>query len=119
MKTTTVPVRPDEPDDYASPHLLMKRGRWSLWKEPEGSSFWHQCNPNKEEVTVWVPTSTNATELQFVLYSVGYTRWDQRGRLVKPAWRCEMCGRKPPESILGTYLIHNFDNISEETRLYK
>lgn len=98
----------DEEKEYGSPELLMKRGRWSLWKEDDESSLWHQCSKGKEEVL-------GHDVKQIVLHPIRYVRFNHKtNKNIKPAWRCGMCMKKPPESILSVYLIHNFDSISKE-----
>ena len=102
----------DDKKEYDSPELLMKRGRWSLWKEDDESSLWHQCSKGKEEVDKW---DECGTEMKIVLYPVRYVRFNHRtSKEVKPAWKCGTCMKKPPKSILSVYVLHNFDNISDE-----
>ena len=45
------PYKANQPDDYKADDLTMKKGRWSLWQETNGTStLWHQCSKGKEEV---------------------------------------------------------------------
>lgn len=94
----------DVTDEYESNECLMRAGRWSLWIEKKGSTFWHQCSKGKEEQYGGEPAIT--------LYAVSWTT-QTRAANVKGAWRCKSCYKRPPESILSVFLLNNFDYIAE------
>jgi len=93
-------------DEYASPDLTMKKGRWSMWKEPNGSSLWHQCTKSRTEV--------GKEKDAVVVYPIKYRTWSFKSKKeIKPRWCCGMCDKKPPESILFPWMIHNFDGLAD------
>lgn len=107
-------TKKDQPKEYESPEVLMKKGRWSLWQEDDGSSLWHQCSKGTEEVdSEYEGRKSNRA---IVVYPIGYHKYHRSGKeRHTPGWLCDMCRTKPPESILSVFLIHNLDHISELT----
>lgn len=94
-------------EEYQSSELTMKKGRWSLWHESNGTStLWHQCSKGKEVVYGEKKTA-------IVVYPIKYrTKSKFNGKSINPRWCCGMCDSKPPESILVPWMMHNFDDLS-------
>ena len=95
---------------YDHGEMLMKRGRWSLWLENVGSTLWHQCSKEMEKL--------EGEKDNVVVYPISYYKYSRDGRHMKPAWKCGMCRKIPPESILSTWLLHNFDTVSDQMNTY-
>ena len=88
--------------------VLMKEGRWSLVEE-EGirkwnlhSSILHYCDGH----------SVNLNSIGYYTHYI-IKRWPADVS-DPPAWRCIGCGSTPPESLLTVFILHNWEDCSNE-----
>lgn len=96
-----------EPEEYDSPGLTLKKGRWSLWQENNCSTLWHQCSKSKEEVYGQKLKGIVVYPLQWMVRS------RKTNKDIECHWACGGCLAKPPESILVPWMMHNFDSLAE------
>lgn len=103
-------TKKDQPKEYESDELLLKKGRWSLWQEGDSSSLWHQCSKGEE------PLDFGSKKKAIVLYPIQWHTHHQSGKKRhSPGFLCNMCRKTPPKSILSVYILHNFDDMAEMT----
>ena len=76
---------------------VFQRGRWIIIKHPKRktSELYHQCRKSLHG------ESCSLAHVRFT-NKIPWALARPRRRL-EPAWRCQGCGRKPPDSIVGVY----------------
>lgn len=89
--------------------VLMKEGRWSLIREDSKDARWnihssilHYCDSH----------AINLNQKGYYVHSLKQIGPDDT--LLIPSWRCIGCGKPPPKSLLTVFILHNWDDISDE-----